>query len=127
MCSFFFFFFFQAEDGIRDYKVTGVQTCALPILAAENAASTGIRLAVDPVPATADAPGTNGDAAKKTRRERSRELEAIAARREADKKNNPPLNPTNTGNKVWVMLAVVCLLGALVGWWRYSHPVREAV
>src|SRR5256885_6939263 len=29
--SFVFFFFFQAEDGIRDYKVTGVQTCALPI------------------------------------------------------------------------------------------------
>ena len=27
-----FLFFFQAEDGIRDYKVTGVQTCALPIL-----------------------------------------------------------------------------------------------
>src|SRR5688500_20394845 len=25
------FFFFHAEDGIRDYKVTGVQTCALPI------------------------------------------------------------------------------------------------
>src|SRR3989454_2911791 len=30
-CCMFFFFFFQAEDGIRDYKVTGVQTCALPI------------------------------------------------------------------------------------------------
>src|SRR5205807_6061243 len=29
--EFFLFFFFQAEDGIRDYKVTGVQTCALPI------------------------------------------------------------------------------------------------
>src|SRR5256885_9549185 len=29
-----YFFFFQAEDGIRDYKVTGVQTCALPISAA---------------------------------------------------------------------------------------------
>src|SRR5215216_8033424 len=28
---FFFFFFFQAEDGIRDDLVTGVQTCALPI------------------------------------------------------------------------------------------------
>src|SRR2546429_4020088 len=27
-----FFFFFQAEDGIRDVAVTGVQTCALPIL-----------------------------------------------------------------------------------------------
>ena len=25
------FFFFQAEDGIRDWSVTGVQTCALPI------------------------------------------------------------------------------------------------
>src|SRR2546429_443422 len=28
----FFVFFFQAEDGIRDVAVTGVQTCALPIL-----------------------------------------------------------------------------------------------
>src|SRR5229473_7459404 len=28
---FYFFFFFQAEDGIRDKLVTGVQTCALPI------------------------------------------------------------------------------------------------
>src|SRR5256885_9408254 len=27
----YYCFFFQAEDGIRDYKVTGVQTCALPI------------------------------------------------------------------------------------------------
>src|SRR5699024_11620753 len=29
--SYSFFFFFQAEDGIRDRNVTGVQTCALPI------------------------------------------------------------------------------------------------
>src|SRR2546425_6555189 len=29
--SLYFFFFFQAEDGIRDKLVTGVQTCALPI------------------------------------------------------------------------------------------------
>src|SRR6266567_6038272 len=34
MCWFIFFFFFQAEDGIRDLTVTGVQTCALPILTA---------------------------------------------------------------------------------------------
>src|SRR5438034_11065873 len=33
-CLFFFFFFFQAEDGIRDHCVTGVQTCALPIFVA---------------------------------------------------------------------------------------------
>src|SRR2546430_7288373 len=32
----FFFFFFQAEDGIRDLTVTGVQTCALPISAAQE-------------------------------------------------------------------------------------------
>src|SRR5438445_937065 len=31
MCFAFCFFFFQAEDGIRDIGVTGVQTCALPI------------------------------------------------------------------------------------------------
>src|SRR5215213_1009506 len=33
---FFFFFFFQAEDGIRDWSVTGVQTCALPICAGKS-------------------------------------------------------------------------------------------
>src|SRR2546430_16233751 len=30
-CLYSYFFFFQAEDGIRDLTVTGVQTCALPI------------------------------------------------------------------------------------------------
>src|SRR5260370_13876235 len=32
-----YFFFFQAEDGIRDSSVTGVQTCALPISVVEHA------------------------------------------------------------------------------------------
>src|SRR5256885_10896287 len=36
MADFIFCFFFQAEDGIRDYKVTGVQTCALPISSFEE-------------------------------------------------------------------------------------------
>src|SRR5690606_40625191 len=35
----FLFFFFQAEDGIRDFHVTGVQTCALPIYEIANAKS----------------------------------------------------------------------------------------
>src|ERR1022692_4275301 len=49
----FFFFFFQAEDGIRDYKVTGVQTCALPILDGGS----GIRLRlVHPGAARTDCP-----------------------------------------------------------------------
>src|SRR2546429_5135859 len=34
VCVVSFFFFFQAEDGIRDVAVTGVQTCALPISSA---------------------------------------------------------------------------------------------
>src|SRR3989454_9327847 len=38
---FYFFFFFQAEDGIRDYKVTGVQTCALPIYSSHLVISDG--------------------------------------------------------------------------------------
>src|SRR6266496_5076283 len=41
MCVDFFFFFFQAEDGIRDLYVTGVQTCALPILLASGATESG--------------------------------------------------------------------------------------
>src|SRR3989449_7453495 len=41
------FFFFQAEDGIRDVAVTGVQTCALPI---------SMRIAVDQLERTAGRP-----------------------------------------------------------------------
>src|SRR6266542_4781118 len=41
---FFFFFFFQAEDGIRDATVTGVQTCALPISLACRAGPGRVRV-----------------------------------------------------------------------------------
>src|SRR5206468_4796988 len=37
--AFVLFFFFQAEDGIRDLIVTGVQTCALPILKVDSSTS----------------------------------------------------------------------------------------
>src|SRR5438874_9537063 len=37
-CCVVFFFFFQAEDGIRDLYVTGVQTCTLPISERERRA-----------------------------------------------------------------------------------------
>src|SRR5260370_29894787 len=40
---FFVFFFFQAEDGIRDSSVTGVQTCALPILIVSRSKRSSIR------------------------------------------------------------------------------------
>src|SRR5256885_4098938 len=44
--SIYRFFFFQAEDGIRDYKVTGVQTCALPIWQLLQAQASGVALFV---------------------------------------------------------------------------------
>src|SRR2546430_11012160 len=44
-----FFFFFQAEDGIRDLTVTGVQTCALPIFGL-----VGLRVLVGPPDAGAE-------------------------------------------------------------------------
>src|SRR6266540_720058 len=42
---FIFFFFFQAEDGIRDRDVTGVQTCALPIYLGQSISADPYRLA----------------------------------------------------------------------------------
>src|SRR5262249_59680731 len=42
-----FVFFFQAEDGIRDWSVTGVQTCALPIFAPQAPAYGAPALVVD--------------------------------------------------------------------------------
>src|SRR5256885_6624279 len=47
----FLFFFFQAEDGIRDYKVTGVQTCALPIYSSETNARLVAAAPVRPIAA----------------------------------------------------------------------------
>src|SRR6266850_7414929 len=41
------FFFFQAEDGIRDYKVTGVQTCALPISGGEQGGARRVEAGVE--------------------------------------------------------------------------------
>src|SRR4030066_672385 len=51
---FLFFFFFQAEDGIRDSSVTGVQTCALPIY------SLGSNGGLQPVNVSANVIGHSG-------------------------------------------------------------------
>src|SRR5688572_30898437 len=49
------FFFFQAEDGIRDLTVTGVQTCALPICPAGSALGGGAAAALVDLPIQASA------------------------------------------------------------------------
>src|SRR5688572_33368685 len=51
------FFFFQAEDGIRDLTVTGVQTCALPIWTAASSASCSWMSGTAPWPTTWTRPG----------------------------------------------------------------------
>src|SRR2546430_3043226 len=45
-------FFFQAEDGIRDLTVTGVQTCALPISSPRRAAAPSPAAKIVPTPGT---------------------------------------------------------------------------
>src|SRR5205823_10304359 len=60
------FFFFQAEDGIRDKLVTGVQTCALPISSKEEPPGSSRRLGLQAASSTA-APGA-GRAGTRQRR-----------------------------------------------------------
>src|SRR5690349_21885759 len=62
-CFFVFFFFFQAEDGIRDLYVTGVQTCALPISEGRSFAGKG-----NGVSATGQDTGLGGKRLAKGRR-----------------------------------------------------------
>src|SRR5699024_12181936 len=47
--TYLYYFFFQAEDGIRDRNVTGVQTCALPILSHYLYLSTLLFTCINPV------------------------------------------------------------------------------
>src|SRR2546426_5215873 len=64
------FFFFQAEDGIRDYKVTGVQTCALPISDRDSAGARAPGRASHPRPRARSA-GARAGAARAARAARA--------------------------------------------------------
>src|SRR5687768_17671207 len=66
------FFFFQAEDGIRDVAVTGVQTCALPISRPREPPLPRRRLAL------AEGAGDDGSRCRAPRREPDRARHAIA-------------------------------------------------
>src|SRR6266511_3151837 len=93
MYSIFFFFFFQAEDGIRDFHVTGVQTCALPIYHGRRQQRGG-----DPGRPDAAAPQARGDdprPAVPRRQDRLREvlpMEDAARVREAAVRLRSPLS-----------------------------------
>src|SRR5947209_16156168 len=67
---FFFFFFFQAEDGIRDIGVTGVQTCALPISEKSRhfrCACVNVRVGETIYPCVAACPAAHGSPSRKLR------------------------------------------------------------
>src|SRR5215211_8443475 len=76
MTSILFFFFFQAEDGIRDHCVTGVQTCALPIFAGQGDLLQPTGFAVDPPPGLLAA--AFGDAGQQQRQPAQQDVGADA-------------------------------------------------
>src|SRR6266536_4174396 len=82
MCSVLFFFFFQAEDGIRDPLVTGVQTCALPICQWPRVTLAGSALARSTRRTTSSLAGTvrEGPRQPKTRDEAGDPAAAAAGR-----------------------------------------------
>src|SRR6266511_6009678 len=90
----FFFFFFQAEDGIRDFHVTGVQTCALPI-SISPAARDGDRARGWEGPAPRGAAPRPSDARRGTRRSRA-SAGAPAASRGRCASRPPPRSEEHT-------------------------------
>src|SRR5205823_11563853 len=73
MCVCLLFFFFQAEDGIRDKLVTGVQTCALPISPRRDAKAViivGVMELSEPPSAFANWPGLRDSAGLRLGRRR---------------------------------------------------------
>src|SRR5438132_11979006 len=71
------FFFFQAEDGIRDHCVTGVQTCALPISPPEIDGAVATALVNDPGGGRATLGRSEG------------RVQVISAREKADERTRP--------------------------------------
>src|SRR5699024_11516956 len=103
-------YFFQAEDGIRDRNVTGVQTCALPIAPAGicgGGASSTVR--IPPRPATSA--GTSTSTASTTRRGQVRTRARAAAR--------TPLVRAGAG-----LLVTAFLRHGVSSWQKRTHPIR---
>src|SRR5690625_7151404 len=87
MC--FFFFFFQAEDGIRDGHVTGVQTCALPIYS--------VHVLADTIRAAAAARGLELISASEAREEATNGIQAEIEGRDVIVGKSSYVNAHTTG------------------------------
>src|SRR2546422_548612 len=91
------FFFFQAEDGIRDVAVTGVQTCALPICIWENCALIAALIygsCTTPTSTTMIASATNG--ARKRGFSRTRSNTAVGSNNTRTRSRTAPIAPSRT-------------------------------
>src|SRR5690606_40341343 len=73
-------FLFQAEDGIRAFHVTGVQTCALPILSASEAVEWGLVAEAVAGPSTSSGSGTSTGSAAAAEADAVRERAEQVAR-----------------------------------------------
>src|SRR5437868_13851971 len=89
-------FFFQAEDGIRDRNVTGVQTCALPIFAYGRANGGPARRGTDPR-RRRTAARSDRDAAARRRRERDGAQIGRASCRERVERSGVAAEVTTSG------------------------------
>src|SRR5256885_12630838 len=101
------FFFFQAEDGIRDYKVTGVQTCALPICRTARP-----RRCRGPAACPCRRAGSSGGDRKSTRLNSSHLVISYAVFCLKKKKHTagpagPTLYPSTAGTTVHIMTIVI--------------------
>src|SRR2546422_6952587 len=100
-----FFFFFQAEDGIRDVAVTGVQTCALPILDARHRLDRRRRrLAVQPERMDDPEGAVTGEPPREPERVEAAAVDVAVEEEERDRKSTR-LNSSHG----YISYAVFCL------------------
>src|SRR2546427_12132822 len=101
-----FFFFFQAEDGIRDLTVTGVQTCALPI---------SVLVGGGTMPSSGDLPESMAALSRRQALEiRDTSFEDDAKLLAAALQKVPGLSPARARGKrwAWMLIAAAILLAA---------------
>src|SRR5687767_15908996 len=89
-----FYFFFQAEDGIRDKLVTGVQTCALPIsflLQTEELDGQVVKsdVAAEPAPTEPDATAAAAPARRSRKKKEERDRKSVRVGKECRSRGSP--------------------------------------